>query len=119
MPAILNSWKEICVFLNCGVRTAQRWERDCGLPVRRVRTGGRGPVFAFATEIQAWLHGRKSKIPLESSSPSSDGIVHTPLNTDALAHQRDLRATMRALLRVQSQKMTALAHSLDDMNRSQ
>ena len=32
----LTSWKEIAEFLEVSVRTAQRWESDGGLPVRRL-----------------------------------------------------------------------------------
>jgi hypothetical protein len=54
----LQSWKEIAAYLKRGVRTAQRWERSAGLPVRRPRAGDRSPVFAFPSEIDQWLHSR-------------------------------------------------------------
>ena len=57
----LQSWKEIAAYLKRGVRTAQRWERDAGLPVRRPRPGDRNPVFAFPSEIDEWLHSRPTK----------------------------------------------------------
>ena len=31
----LDSWKEIAAYLNRGVRTVRRWEREEGLPVHR------------------------------------------------------------------------------------
>jgi tetratricopeptide (TPR) repeat protein len=49
----LNSWKEIAAHLNCGERTAKRWEKTRGLPVRRL-PGGPGLVFALTSEIDAW-----------------------------------------------------------------
>src|SRR5689334_21899673 len=52
---ILNSWKEIAVYMGRGVRTVQRWEQDCHLPVHRPRGRKRSPVFAFAAEIDLWL----------------------------------------------------------------
>jgi hypothetical protein len=60
----LQSWKEIAAYLKRGVRTAQRWERCAGLPVRRPRPGDRSPVFAFPEEIDSWLHSRPRKRPL-------------------------------------------------------
>ena len=57
----LQSWKEIAAYLKRGIRTAQRWERDAGLPVRRARPGDRSPVFAFPSEIDAWLHSRPTR----------------------------------------------------------
>jgi hypothetical protein len=55
MSNLLNSWKEIATYLNRGVRTVQRWERDLGLPVRRPRGHDRSAVIAFAEEIDLWL----------------------------------------------------------------
>jgi hypothetical protein len=58
----LQSWKEIAAYLKRGVRTAQRWERSAGLPVRRPRAGDiKNPVFAFPEEIEQWLHSRPSR----------------------------------------------------------
>jgi hypothetical protein len=56
---VLNSWKDIADYLHCGVRTAQRWERDLQLPVYRPRPGKRGPVCAFPAELQIWLRQRR------------------------------------------------------------
>jgi len=50
----LNGWKEIASFLGKGVRTAQRWERELGLPVHRLGRDGGEIVFAFRSEITAW-----------------------------------------------------------------
>jgi len=55
MPGILNSWRDIATYMDRGVRTLQRWEEQ-GLPIRRVGTGKRAPVFAFTVEIDKWLH---------------------------------------------------------------
>jgi hypothetical protein len=52
---ILNSWKEISQYLGRGVRTAQRWERDLGLPVHRPRGRNRSAVIALVDEVDAWL----------------------------------------------------------------
>jgi len=47
----LTSWKEIAVALGVTVRTAQKWERERQLPVRRT-TGGR--IAADRAAIVAW-----------------------------------------------------------------
>lgn len=51
----LQSWKEIAAFLGCEPRTAQRYEHDRGLPVHRIPGGGVPKIFAFTSELQAWL----------------------------------------------------------------
>ena len=49
----LTSWKEIAHHLEVNVRTAQKWEREKGLPVRRV-PGARSRVNADAASLDAW-----------------------------------------------------------------
>lgn len=52
----LTSWKEIAERLQVTVRTAQEWEKNRGLPVRRP-PGGRGRVFMRVHEFEEWLDG--------------------------------------------------------------
>jgi hypothetical protein len=91
----LQTWKEIASELNCGVRTAQRWERTLGLPVRRLGKGSRGRVVAFKDELQRWLRdsakatmtkkiGLQSIIDFLAQGPSSAKQVccdrcHSPM----------------------------------------
>lgn len=56
----LDSWKAIAEYLDRDVATVRRWEQKQGLPVRRL-PGGRGSsVFAFQSEIDAWLQGPRT-----------------------------------------------------------
>jgi hypothetical protein len=62
----LDSWKAIATYLKRDERTVRRWERERGLPVRRV-PGRRGAsVFAYAAEIDTWLQ-RAQATPVETS----------------------------------------------------
>lgn len=54
-PKVLNSWKEIAHHLDRGVRTVQRWEHELHLPVHRIGTGKRSPVYANVSELNFWL----------------------------------------------------------------
>jgi hypothetical protein len=58
MPNILTSWKEIGQYLGKGVRTAQRWERECALPVRRRENHARHAVLAIPEELDEWVRSR-------------------------------------------------------------
>ena len=58
----LNSWKEIASFLQVSVRTAQLWEAQRGLPIRRV-PGGRGLVWADPAELDAWRKSAPGATP--------------------------------------------------------
>jgi hypothetical protein len=51
----LSSWKEIAQYIGVSLRTVQRWERHCGLPVRRPGGKRSGMVIAIATEIDDWV----------------------------------------------------------------
>ena len=61
MAIPLTSWKEIARYLGKGVRTAQRWERDLALPVRRPSGRRKGVVFALAEEMDGWLHHQQQR----------------------------------------------------------
>ena len=50
----LNGWKEIAAHLGKSVRAAQRWEREIGLPVHRIKTVAGQTVFASRREIDEW-----------------------------------------------------------------
>jgi len=52
---VLQSWKEIALELDRGVRTVQRWEQSLALPIHRLGKGARCPVFAFKDELQRWF----------------------------------------------------------------
>jgi len=54
---VLKCWKEIAVYLGCGVRTAQRWERTLGLPIHRPCGGDYRIVAAFVDELRKWRAG--------------------------------------------------------------
>ena len=72
IPGRLDGWKEIAAHLGRGVRTAQRWERELGLPVRRLGTGGAEVVYAFREELDAWLL-RQSRTGGEAQIGGSTG----------------------------------------------
>src|SRR5262249_8824402 len=57
--ARLESWGEIAAYLRRDIRTVQRWERLHGLPVRRLRIGKQGQVYAFRSELDDWVRKRQ------------------------------------------------------------
>src|SRR5215471_18279008 len=92
---ILNSWKEIAAYLERGIRTVQRWERDLGLPVHRIGKGKRSPVFANVSELNFWLSTVEVDRPSKSLrlQPASIHGSHNP----QIQSLRQLRLTMRNL----------------------
>ena len=70
MPAAaddrLDSWKEIAAYVNRGVRTVRRWEREEGLPVHRHVHRELGSVYAYKSEIDAWRQSGSRRPPPRS-----------------------------------------------------
>jgi hypothetical protein len=85
MTQLLNSWKEIAAYLGRGVRTAQRWERDLSLPVRRPRGKDRSAVIAFTDELDRWM-----------KRPCNDSRSNTRLS-DVIAGSKQLRVNAKVL----------------------
>ncbi len=57
---ILDSWKDISVYLERDIRTCARWEKELGLPVHRFdEDSPRSKVFAYKSEIDQWLKEKK------------------------------------------------------------
>lgn len=65
----LDSWKEIARYLGKSVRTAIRWSQDEGMPVYRHAGSTHGPVYAYRSEIDAWIHSNRSASPQASQKP--------------------------------------------------
>lgn len=59
---VLESWKEIAALFDVSVRTAQLWEQQRGMPVRRT-PGQKGRIFAYVNELLAWRDGDSSVPP--------------------------------------------------------
>ncbi len=126
VSSTLNSWKEIAVYFASGVRTVQRWERELGLPVHRIRQTEHSPVFAYPHELRIWLESRRNaeltKLPgclngqpikassldrAETRSRSqrlSERNVHVAVAANANTEQirQKLQTTMRILNRAGS-----------------
>jgi Tol biopolymer transport system component len=57
----LDSWKKIAVYLKRDITTVQRWEKREGMPVHRHQHGKMGSVYAFQSELDAWMQGATSR----------------------------------------------------------
>lgn len=57
----LDSWKEIAAYLKRDVATVRRWEKREALPVHRHLHEKQGSVYAYTSELDAWLAGRSQK----------------------------------------------------------
>jgi TolB-like protein/Tfp pilus assembly protein PilF len=58
----LDSWKEIAAYLHRDVKTVQRWEKREGMPVHRHQHDRMGSVYAFSSELDAWVQSRRLRL---------------------------------------------------------
>jgi tetratricopeptide (TPR) repeat protein len=80
---ILNGWKEIGGYVSRDIRTVERWEKQRGLPVRRVPGAGRATVYALTSELDEWLESARSDDPQKAAlalERSSSESAHTILD---------------------------------------
>jgi hypothetical protein len=88
--SVLSDWKVIGHYLGKSVRTVQRWERELGLPVRRVHGRPRSCVIAVPAEIDAWVQARRLYVEEAGSSKLEQVML-------LLQSVRELRAENRRL----------------------
>jgi TolB-like protein/tetratricopeptide (TPR) repeat protein len=74
----LDSWKEIAAYLNRDVTTVQRWEKREGMPVHRHQHDRMGSVYAFSSELDVWVQGRRLRLEEEEK----DHGAETPPDAD-------------------------------------
>jgi len=103
----LETWGEIAAYLGREIRTVQRWEKNMGLPVRRL---GAGPekqsrVFALKRELDAWWcdHEVLRNAPdltddTSGSNPAIVGAPPSPPEQETDGRHRDAGAVRRRML---------------------
>ena len=82
---LLSSWKAIAAYLGVNVRTAQKWEAERGLPVRRL-PGGRGRVMASVEELDAWLEAPRNAetLPAAGAAGGRRSLARTGILAGAI-----------------------------------
>ena len=85
----LDSWKEVAAYLKRGARTVQRWEREEGMPVHRLRHDKLGSVYAFKSELDAWWSGRGAVLDREGGAESDPNPSVAVLRFADLSQEKD------------------------------
>ena len=82
---LLSLWKAIAAYLGVNVRTAQKWEAERGLPVRRL-PGGRGRVMASVEELDAWLEAPRNAetLPAAGAAGGRRSLARTGILAGAI-----------------------------------
>src|SRR5437762_1405482 len=76
----LDSWKEIAAYLKRDVTTVQRWEKRERMPVHRHQHDRLGSVYAFSSELDAWLQSRRQR--LEAEEKGQERSAETPVEAE-------------------------------------
>lgn len=87
----LDGWKAVAAHVRKSVRTAQRWERELGLPVRRMPTENGEIVYAVTSEIDDWARDRERspRSPKPGGDVPKTAPVAPPIETfDRFAYAR-------------------------------
>jgi hypothetical protein len=98
---VLHSWKEISNYTGLGVRTVQRYEQHCGLPVRRASGSPRSAVLAFSDELDAWFQRAPKRSELAAiPQPTSAGksVVNAEEFKKLAANREKLRDQAETLI---------------------
>ena len=117
---ILSGWKEVACYLHLGVRTAQRWEEDLGLPIHRPQGRKRSAVVANAQEIDLWLHSRPIRLPVQNANVPLSG--EKAAQKELLLRSRELRAAVshsrEAMAKARENLMNTLSNLLKVPHRT-
>ena len=114
----MSGWKDIATYLDKGVRTVQRYEREFGLPVRRPAGRPRGSVVATKAELDAWVSASPIRAafllsPHPAESPDV-GLEKLKLGMEEMGRLRDQLTALRLELRA---SVASVRGSVDDMER--
>jgi hypothetical protein len=67
----LDGWKRIAAYMNRDVRTVRRWEKNQGLPVRRLMHDKLATVYAYRSELDTWLQQQETSAQEKASLRAS------------------------------------------------
>ena len=87
----LDSWKEIAAYVKRDITTVQRWEKREGMPVHRHVHDKRGSVYAYGSELEAWLRSRKLQLREDEQAPKEIGEDERVADSRSLEEEVILR----------------------------
>jgi hypothetical protein len=106
-PQFLSGWKEIANYLDKGVRTVQRYERQLGLPVRRPAGNPWGSVVATRAELDAWVKASPIREVFRLSTKN--------IPTEFTASADDIKRGLAKMMRLRDQMLALRAEVRDSV----
>jgi len=75
----LDSWRAIAACINRDERTAMRWAKLYGMPVHHAPGGSHARVFAYRSEVMAWVELQDRPERMTHSVQASSGHGGPPV----------------------------------------
>lgn len=121
---VVSGWKDIAKYIGKGVRTAQRYEREVALPVRRPGGKSTGSVIAMKTELDEWMAAesvRKAARLAQSNLPSLEIVKdfqHSVaemrrLQEEALRLGKAIRESLQGFVAIRSVRPAGELHAAE------
>lgn len=102
----LTSWKEVAAFFGTTTRTVMRWERERGLPIRRLPGEARSRVYADVEALTDWMKSADADNGLEAAPA---GVVPAEPATVVTATPATTQPSSRHVRRVAAFGLAAAA----------
>jgi hypothetical protein len=115
LQQFLSGWKEIASHLGKGVRTAQRYERLLGLPVRRPAGKPSGSVVATKAELDGWVKASPIREVFHLKNPQPDNASQTSTLKNRVTEMAQLREQMFALRNEMRRSVDLLHNSICEL----
>ena len=109
----LTTWQEIADHLKVSVRTAQKYEKEMGLPVRRMIGGIKGRVIAYSGELDRWKAEQ-----LTPAAVAEPGRVSDPaFEPNPRPHSAAAEGTPKSTRYAKEQPAVAIAAPLRELQK--
>jgi hypothetical protein len=116
---IISGWKDIANYLQKGVRTVQRYEREIGLPVRRPAGRSTGSVMATKAELDGWVAAspirnafQLPQTPVDNAAPLREFRQHVTELHRLREETKELRAAVRTSLELLQRNLRSVLPDL-------
>ena len=123
---VFRGWKSIAHYLGIGVRTAQRYERGMGLPIRRPCGHPAGSVVAVKADLDSWVQSSPiGREPLDASQRARREQLSAELakRLQERAHLHDemmaLRKELKANIRAVRESVAKVRQQLNETQKRQ
>jgi hypothetical protein len=111
-PPFLTGWKEIANYLGKAVRTAQRYDRQFGLPVSRPAGRPWGSVVGVRAELDGWVKASPIREEFHLRNASAENPSPAQAIKRGVSELVRLRAQMSTLRSEMKESLTRLKDSV-------